>query len=167
MSYRIHRVRPEDWAELRELRLRALLDTPIAYLETHRQALAASQHEWRYRAARAAGFGAVQLVAVAPDGEWVGTMGGELAEGAAGAAWLVGVFVAPGHRGPAGPAGELLAGVAGWAARQGAARLLLEVHEDNPRAIAFYRRHGFAETGGGSAYPLPPGGTEIEMALAL
>jgi ribosomal protein S18 acetylase RimI-like enzyme len=45
--------------------------------------------------------------------------------------------------------------------------LVLEVHEDNARARAAYRRLGFAETGATRPYPLPPGGAELEMARPL
>jgi ribosomal protein S18 acetylase RimI-like enzyme len=167
VSYRLHRVAPADWSHLRELRLQALRDTPIAFLETHEQALAVSENEWRFRAARSAGFGSVQTVAIDGEGRWVGTMGSYLDEEDARTAWLVGVFVAPEHRGPGGPSRELLAEVVRWAGRQGAERLVLEVHESNGRAIGFYRRFGFTETGETTRYPLEPGGLELVMTLPL
>jgi len=46
-------------------------------------------------------------------------------------------------------------------------QLRLEVHADNPRAMAFYRRRGFVETGNRRAYELPPYGDEVEMELRL
>jgi len=47
----------------------------------------------------------------------------------------------------AGAATALLAAVRGVAGEGGAARLLLEVREDNTPALRFYERHGFAELG--------------------
>jgi ribosomal protein S18 acetylase RimI-like enzyme len=57
--------------------------------------------------------------------------------------------------------------LAGWAREQGMAELRLEVHEDNPRAAAAYRKIGFVETGRRRPYPLDPSGEELEMALPL
>ncbi|QIG41813.1 ribosomal protein S18-alanine N-acetyltransferase [Nocardioides anomalus] len=46
-----------------------------------------------------------------------------------------------------GLATRLLADVLETAGREGAARLLLEVREDNVEALAFYAAHGFVEVG--------------------
>ncbi|MCW2778558.1 MAG: acetyltransferase, partial [Frankiales bacterium] len=48
----LRRVVPGDWPVLRALRLEMLQDTPLAFLETHADALARSDDEWRYRATR-------------------------------------------------------------------------------------------------------------------
>ena len=45
--------------------------------------------------------------------------------------------------------------------------MLLEVHEDNASARAFYRRRGFTETGQRKPYPLDPSADELVMALLL
>jgi ribosomal protein S18 acetylase RimI-like enzyme len=45
--------------------------------------------------------------------------------------------------------------------------LQLGVHEDNARALAFYGRHGFADTGRREAYPLDASRKEIIMERPL
>jgi ribosomal protein S18 acetylase RimI-like enzyme len=80
---------------------------------------------------------------------------------------LVGVFVDPAARGRhEGVADALLDGIIDWARGLGTT-LTLDVHADNTRAIAFYTRRGFIDTGVTMPYELEPGGTENEMRLAL
>ena len=125
----------DDWQRVRDLRLEALADTPLAFAEHLADALEVDEAGWRLRGARGA--------AVAIDDErWVGTMGGYVSpEGPL----LVGVYVTPSHRGTS-VAADLLATIETWARGQGDF-LLLHVHEQNPRAIAFYRRNGFEPDG--------------------
>lgn len=158
-------VRASDWEAFRELRLRMLQDTPIAYNETYAHAAALPESEWRARAARGQEPGNISLVAVAEDGTWIGIMRGFVS--ARRGAMLVGVYVDARWRGSeAGVADALLEGVIDWARERGD-QLLLDVHADNPRAIGFYRRHGFEPTGRVTPYNLPPYGDEIEMRLDL
>lgn len=165
MSFTICTVRASDWQAFRDLRLRMLGDTPIAYNETLAHATALPDAEWRERAARGQEPGSISLVAVADDGTWIGIMRGFVSSHRG--PMLVGVYVDAAHRGPAaGVAGALLEGVIDWA-RMRAGALSLDVHADNPRAIAFYRRRGFEPTGGTTPYNLPPYGEEIEMRLEL
>ncbi|GAA1400733.1 GNAT family N-acetyltransferase [Kitasatospora putterlickiae] len=168
MDYRIERIGPADWERMREVRLAQLLDTPMAFLETHETALAHGEEEWRSRVRKVNEPGAVGLVAVTgTPGEWIGTMIGRTPE--PGTAMLAGVWVAPEHRGrERGVTDRLLDAVVAWARDQaGARRLVLTVHEDNARAAGFYRRRGFDFTGATKAYPLDPAARELEMALPL
>lgn len=164
----VRRRRAQEWAKVRELRLRMLADTPIAFLETREQALAADEREWRFRARRgAAGNANLDLVAEALDGTWVGTMSCYVDR--PGGAMLVGVFVEPAFRGrDRGVTDALLAAVETWAAGDAAASVLrLLVHEDNARALAYYRAAGFVETGETMPYDLDPSRRELEMAKPL
>ncbi|MER7707009.1 GNAT family N-acetyltransferase [Kitasatospora sp. NPDC097605] len=168
MGYRIERIGLEDWERLREVRLAQLLDTPMAFLETHGTALAHGEEEWRARARKVNEPGAVGLVAVdGASGEWVGTMIGFTP--GSDTALLVGVWVAPEHSGrERGVTDAMLDAVVAWARDEaGARRLLLSVHEDNARAAAFYQRRGFAFTGATKPYPLDPAAREREMSLPL
>ncbi len=89
-------------------------------------------------------------------GRWVGTVTVLLREpGAsdhldravtASRADLVGVYVAPSHRGT-GLLGRLVDAAHDWARDRGAEALTLDVHVDNARAQAAYRRLGFVPTG--------------------
>ena len=164
--YRIDRVQPGDGARCRAIRLQMLLDTPLAYLETHADALTRPAEEWDFRAARNTAPGNTGYVAVdEATGDWVGAMNGYVPGDAPDTAWLVGVWVHPDHRGPAaGVADALLEAVTAWARDDARVpRLLLEVHEANGRAIAFYQARGFTPTGRTVPYPLDPAANEVEM----
>ncbi|WP_441245093.1 GNAT family N-acetyltransferase [Kitasatospora sp. McL0602] len=166
-EYRTERIARADWERVRTIRLAMLADTPLAYLETHAQALAYDESEWRFRAVRANEPGRFGVVAVGPEGGWVGTMGAYLTE--PGLAVLVGVWVHAEHRGRGlRVADTLLDEVLGWARTEGAAeRIFLEVHESNSRAAAFYERRGFVRTGRTRPYGPDPDTVEIEMDLLL
>lgn len=155
----------DDWREWRELRLEMLRDTPLAYAETLEHALTVDEAGWRARAAR--GTSPRQTSIVAIDGQrWVGHMGGYIPDATSGPL-LVGVYVAPSHRGErAGVSRLLLDAVERWAVGYGDT-LRLEVHEDNPRAIRFYEKLGFTLTGRSREYELEPGGLELEMIKPL
>ncbi|WIB15026.1 GNAT family N-acetyltransferase [Curtobacterium sp. MCPF17_050] len=161
----IRRTGPEDWPVFRDLRLRMLADTPLAFLETLEHARQLGEDEWRRRAGSGAEADTPWFVAEdVTTGGWAGIMGGRLDGGDP---LLVGVFVDPEHRGrESGVTDALLDAVEDWAWGRGD-RILLHVHEDNPRAIAFYRRRGFVPTGRLVPYPLPPYGEELELRKAL
>jgi ribosomal protein S18 acetylase RimI-like enzyme len=156
----------EHWAQFRTLRLEMLADTPLAFLELRGTAEHVPESEWRYRAKRAGRPGSLGLAAADPGtGAWVGTMTG-FVDGAD--VRLVSVYVSPGYRGSAaGVTDALLAGVETWARHAAAGRFILEVHEDNPRAQAYYLRHGFEFTGRSWPYSLDPSRNELEMAKPL
>ena len=98
---------------------------------------------------------------------WIGTMGGFLGGLGSTGPLLVGVYVAPGHRGrSAGVADALLDAIEDWARTHGST-LSLHVHEDNARAIAFYERRGFTFTGVSAPYDLAPSRLELEMRRTL
>jgi RimJ/RimL family protein N-acetyltransferase len=168
--YRIDRIRPEDGERYRTIRLQMLQDTPMAYLETHEDALARPASAWAVKAARRTEPGSTGYSAVdAETGEWVGTMSAYVPEEEPDLAWLVGVWVHPGHRGPKhGVTDGLLAAVVAWARDEVAVgRLRLEVHEANARAIGYYERSGFVRTGRTLPYPLDPTARELEMEREL
>lgn len=155
----------DDWQQVRTLRLEMLHDTPLAYAETLEHALTVDEWGWRLRAARGTTPGQTSIVAIDGD-RWVGHMGGYIPDATSGPL-LVGVYVAPDHRGDAaGVSRRLLDAVEEWARLHGDT-LRLEVHEDNPRAIRFYEKLGFTLTGRSRDYELPPGGLELEMIKPL
>lgn len=157
MAVTIRPTTADDWQQVRELRLEALADTPIAFAEHLADGLAADEANWRARAARGTNPHSAYLAAI-DDDRWVGTMGGFISpEGPL----LVGVYVSPSHRSTS-VAVDLLAGIEAWARTEGDA-LLLHVHEQNPRARAFYARQGYTETGATTPYVLDATALEIEM----
>ncbi|WP_435601502.1 N-acetyltransferase family protein [Streptomyces sp. C10-9-1] len=178
MEYLIRPVRPEDWEQVRELRLAALQDplASIAFLESYETALARPDVEWRQRTAEAAeGRHVVQLVAEGPDGRWDGTVS-VLVERAGAAPRLgkparvhqghvVGVFVRAEARGR-GVADALFRAALDWAwelREPRIERVRLIFHADNERAARMYRRIGFAPSGDTSPIPGDEQAREYEV----
>jgi GNAT superfamily N-acetyltransferase len=177
MNYVIRSVRPEEWPAVKALRLLALQDpiAHLAFLETYEEAVARPDSYWRERTARAAerASDVQQIVAVAPDGEWVGSLT-VLIEEAGTEDWagcrverrqahVVGVYVRPECRGIGLTEVLFDAGIE-WAWGRGVERVRLIVHEDNGRAQAFYRRAGFVPSG--VLVPLGDG-DELELEYEL
>lgn len=177
----IRRVRTEDWAWVKEIRLDALRDpvAAIAFLETYEQAAARPDEFWQDRAARAAeGSSVGQFVAEAADGRWLGTMTALVEQpGGAGAlegdvidvpqTHIVGVYVRPEARGT-GLAHDLIRAAQEWSwslTEPRIERVRLFVHEDNARARAMYVRAGFKPSG--VALPVPGDSTGREVELAV
>ncbi|MGW7470425.1 GNAT family N-acetyltransferase [Streptomyces cyaneofuscatus] len=171
MDYVMRSVRAEEWPLARQLRLDALQDpaAPVAFLDLYEAAVARPDAFWRDRTAAAAeeGGDVRQFVAESPEGEWVGTVTvlierpeddvpfGEPAGVNQG--HLVGVFVRPEVRG-VGVTDALFRVAVDWAWSLSAPRLervRLYVHENNPRAAAFYRRFGFVPSGQRMPVPGP------------
>lgn len=165
------RVRAGEWERVRALRIAAVSDpaAAIAFLSTLDEELAHDDGFWRTRAANAAeGDEAAQFVAEIGD-EWAGSA--TVLVRATGTtdhtgrtvyvsrADVVGVFVREGHRG-GGVIDALLDAAAEWTAGLGFTRLTLDVHADNARAQAAYRRCGFVPTGVTFTGPIGP---ELEM----
>jgi RimJ/RimL family protein N-acetyltransferase len=168
MDVRIRPVRSDEWEKVRDLRLEALNDTPIAFSQRYEDAVRFSDDEWRARTARSVqGERTTRWVAETPDGRWVGTMTG--ARDGARDGWVIAVYVAPDFRGrAAGVADSLLDAVVDWGRNEARVeRLVLEVREDNEAARRFYTRRGFTATGNSQPYPLDPTFKEIEMSLQL
>ncbi|MFH8990549.1 GNAT family N-acetyltransferase [Streptomyces sp. NPDC017940] len=184
MEHLIRSVRTEDWQKVRELRLLALRDpaAPVAFLETYESAVAKPDAYWQERTEGAAvpSRGMRQFIAEGRDGAWAGSVTVLIEEpgtqGALGTerttvrqAHLVGAFVRAEYRGT-GLTDALFAAAVDWARAPGAEgagvdRVRLFVHEDNPRAEAFYRRFGFVPSGEAVPVPGDPEAREREMVL--
>jgi RimJ/RimL family protein N-acetyltransferase len=175
--FTLHRPTEDDWAAIRDLRLRMVTDTPVAFLETSEQVLAHGEQHWRERGRRNSTGPGTYVVAVDPDGRWIGSMVGMVSDGSPGyvatpragrrRANLVGVFVDPQWRGAAGVTDTLLGEVCRWAAQSGFDLLYLHVSEQNPRAIRAYEKRGFVRTGVLDRIPGREHDREIEMVLTL
>ena len=171
----VRRVRLHEWAEIRDLRMAAVSDpaASMAFLTTLEEERARDEAAWRDRASAAAlGEDAAQFVAVEGH-SWVGSVSVLLRTSGdrdhlgrtldAPRADVVGVFIAPAARG-AGLLDRLMDAAATWAAGHGADALTLDVHRDNTRAQAAYRRIGFVPTGVAFTSVIGP---EIEMRKPL
>lgn len=160
LTVEIVAVTERDWRRLRDLRLQALADTPYAFVETFVNAVAQTEEDWRQRARRSEGTDQTGVAAVDGD-RWVGTMRAAVMDEKP---VLLSVFVAPSHRGRQhGVTDALLDAIESWVRAQGFGELYLDVHEDNARAQAFYRRRGYAFTGAREPYPLNPAQQELQM----
>jgi GNAT superfamily N-acetyltransferase len=172
MPITVRRTTADDWQRMRKLRLQALHDTPIAFGQTVENALAMTERDWRSYASRGQDPQRTFVVAIDDDardetrGDFVGMMGGAL-DRHGGAPYLVGVFVAPSHRGKrAGVADLLLEAIEEWA-RAFDNRLQLDVHEDNARALRFYESRGFTRTGLSEPYVFDRTKLELNMIKRL
>ncbi|PWI16495.1 GNAT family N-acetyltransferase [Streptomyces sp. Act143] len=180
MNFEVRPIRADEWPAVKALRLRSLKDpaAPVAFLDTHEAASARPDSFWQERAAGSSDVsgagGALQFVAEAADGTWVGSVV-MLIEEAGTTDWagfpverrqghVVGVFVLPEWRG--GPVTKALFDAAlEWAWGRGVEAVRLIVHEDNPRAQGFYRKAGFVPSG--KVVPLEGREEEKELEFVL
>ncbi len=139
----IRPVRPDEWRELRDLRLRALADAPDAFGATYEQESVDPDEAWQRRADRPDG---TMIVAVDDDGRFVGMASGGPAEGFPDSAGLYGTWVDPVARGQ-GIGEQLIGAIVPWAEAQGYARIGLGVTIGNDAAVRLYERIGFKDTG--------------------
>jgi GNAT superfamily N-acetyltransferase len=145
----VRRLMPDEWAVLRQVRLAALADAPLAFASTLDRELAFDEQRWREWISSSACFVAWQ------DGQPTGLAGGFSDEAAAqggrddaieGSWHLVAMWVSPQARGN-GTAGRLVEAVCACARAADASLIALWVTDVNARAAAFYRRTGFVSTG--------------------
>jgi GNAT superfamily N-acetyltransferase len=151
----VRRLRPDDWASLREVRLASLRDAPYAFGASIDEEELLDPDAWRQRVADQAWF-----VAFGSDRPCGVACGGQLREPDAKVRTLRAMWVAPEHRGD-GTAARLVDQVAQWARDDGASTLTLWATHAAQRARAFYARFGFVPTGEVTEMPH---GTHPEMA---
>ena len=145
---RVRRVRPEEWPALRAIRLRALADAPDAFGATLADEAMDPDATWQQRASDRVSFVA-ELA-----GRFVGVAGVGPAPVEAPVAMLYAMWVEPEVRGT-GVATAIVEAAVDWARDAGYPGLGLGVTTTNARAIAFYERLGFVDTG--QRYPLRQG----------
>ncbi len=144
MAIVVRKLDVSDWELVRDVRLRALLDTPGAFYKTYAEESAYGEERWRSWFAAGRAIFAAEL-----DGAPVGLIAGIPAgedERDDEVVMMVSMWVEPARRGD-GVAKELTDALVGWARGYGYPRMVLWVYDGNPRAAAFYRRYGFTGTG--------------------
>ncbi len=159
-----------DWRVAKDIRLRALADSPSAFGSTLAREAAFDDAEWQDRVAPGTWF----LAWSDPAGSSPASSGTEAVGMAAiitqdclpDERHLVGMWVAPERRGSA-VATQLVEAVCRAARAAGAVGVVLWVADDNVRAERFYRRVGFVETGERQPLPSNPAVGEQRMRRAL
>ncbi|WP_348260627.1 GNAT family N-acetyltransferase [Telmatobacter sp. DSM 110680] len=159
----IERITPETALVLKDVRLRALLDSLTAFSSTYAKESLFPDEEWRKRAVRWSSNGSAIFLAMEGDAV-CGIIGAY--EEVEQCAQVISMWVAPEAR-RAGVGMKLVEAVADWAQSRGMRELKLMVTSVNDVAIAFYQRMGFAMTGKTGVYPNDAAITEFEMVRRL
>jgi ribosomal protein S18 acetylase RimI-like enzyme len=142
----VTRFAPSDWRSYRDLRLRALADSPDAFASTLDAERTRPDAEWARRLELAAA-GSTDLPLVARvGGPPAGLAWGRLDAHLPGVAHLYQVWVAPEFRGR-GVGRMLLDAVIQWARAAGARELVLDVTRGDTPATRLYLRAGFRPAG--------------------
>ena len=154
MPTTIRRVRADEAAVLRSVRLAALADAPTAFASRHADEAALPAEEWERRASQGSeGHERTTFLAVASDvdvgagraadGAVVGLVVGFRRDGDSAGVELVSMWTAPAVR-RHGVALALVEALVGWAAAGGASEVGLWVMRGNDGARRLYERAGFA-----------------------
>jgi len=159
----IHPITPANTHLFRQIRLRALQESPSAFCSTYATEFAFDEAEWARRVERWGGEQGIGFLAMDADRP-CGLAGGLVQPG--NQAQLVSMWTAPEYRRQR--VGRLLVeSVAEWAVGRGLQLLTLMVTSVNEPAIRFYESLGFIHTGGSEPYPNDPALMEWEMARRL
>lgn len=149
----------------KEVRLRALQDSPTAFSSTYAKESALPNEEWITRSVRWCSEGFIGLLAF-DQGKPCGMVACHTDEHDPPRAHVISMWVAPGSR-RAGVGTVLIDALKQWAASRGLHELKLMVTSVNRGAIAFYERKGFQMTGKTGPYPNDQAIAEYEMILRL
>lgn len=162
----IKRITPDTALVFRQVRLRALEDSPTAFSSTYARESQLLDDEWARRAARWGGEGDDAMF-LAFDGESAcGIVGSYVEPENPQRAQVISMWVDPVYR-RTGVGNELIDAVIAWNRPRGVREILLMVTSVNTGAISFYERLGFSKTGVIGEYPNDPAITEYEMMLNL
>lgn len=158
----IERCTPSEWKRFRDLRLRALGDSPSAFWHSYEEESKCDENTWRERLG---GPGRAAFIATRGGGDaglvYVGPPSWD-PEADPAHYDIGGLWVAPHARGD-GIASALLRAALAHAASQQATAATLWVIGDNDTALRVYQAAGFEATGREAELPEPRSGTEREM----
>jgi GNAT superfamily N-acetyltransferase len=147
----------DDWPAWREIRLRALQDSPSAFGSTHARETGFTETDWRRRLEDPDAVSVLALDGARPVGMGAGF------QDLPGWLHVVAMWVDPGARGR-GVGHCVLGAIHRWADDRGL-RLHLDVSTTNPQARRAYERFGFAVTG--ETRPLRAGSSEVVERMVL
>jgi ribosomal protein S18 acetylase RimI-like enzyme len=154
-------ITPQNATLFKDVRLRALQDTPTAFSSTYAKESQLSDADWVARAAqwtneRSATY--LALDAKIP----CGIASGILDKDDAKCAHLLSMWVAPMHR-RSGIGRKLVKAIIDWSRAHGVCTLQLIVTSNNDNAIKFYEHLGFVLTGKTAPYRNDPALNDLEM----
>lgn len=164
MAVEIRRIAAGEWRELRQLRLRALVDAPDAFTSTYQEESIRSDPHWAGWATELAEEGSSFGLVADSDGRWIGMAVGGPHRDFPGEAGLYAMWVDPSARG-AGIAHALVEGVVTWARSAGFPVLRLRVTISNDAAVRLYVRCGFSDAG--LRVPLREGSDVMTMSMTM
>lgn len=140
-------VNPAEWRTYRDLRLRALLESPQAFGSTHEMEATRADAVWADRIAEATSSDTDRVFFALDDGVACGLIWCRLAHEAPTEAHCYQMWVAPASRGK-GAGRALLQAAVSWAECRGVGRVLLGVTAADTPAMRLYLASGFRPVGG-------------------
>lgn len=158
-------ITPQKAQVFKEVRLRALLDTPSAFGSTYARESQLTNEDWGKRAERWDGNRAVGFIAM-DAGQACGIACSFLDQEDPTRAYLISMWTAPTHR-RLGLGRRLVNEVLAWARARQTHTMLLMVTSSNETAIRFYEGLGFTRTGHTEPYPNDPELMEYEMSRPI
>jgi GNAT superfamily N-acetyltransferase len=166
MAVQVRRVRSGDGKLLREVRLTALADSPLAFESAFDEVFNRPDEAWETAATdRSEGVASANFLAEGEAGV-VGLVGAYRSNEEPETVELVSMWVAPPARGQ-GLGAHVVEHVVEWSAAAGATRLALWVTRGNDPAIALYMRTGLSPTSVSKSHVSHPCHGELRMAREL
>jgi GNAT superfamily N-acetyltransferase len=166
VQLKVRRIRADEGAALREVRLAALCDSPSAFSSTHRAEEAQTAQHWAERARHSSAGDDSAIYFATVDDRVVGLVGAYRPNHAQAVVQLVSMWTAPDAR-RTGSGRRLVDAVLDWARAGSADSVELWVTQGNDPAIELYRSAGFRETGDHQALPSDPCKDELRMTRPL
>lgn len=140
----VRTARPDEWRHVRDLRLRALADSPDAFGSTFERERVYAKREW-LRWISGWERAVNRLLVAIDEPTWIGMAVGSRADDDE-RAHLYAMWVDTGSR-RTGVGRRLVEAVLEWAEAEGATEIELGATAINRDAVVFYERLGFADTG--------------------
>ena len=164
--FEVRRIRADEGARLRDLRLRALRESPGAYSSSLAREERQPAGAWEAAAGRrCTGHHEATFVAVEA-GAWIGMVGAYRPLGLRSAVELVSLWTAPEAR-RRGVATALVRQVLVWAGTPYTSAVQLWVSTDDAGARRFYEHLGFEATGPQQPRPADPGRDQVRMRVTI
>jgi ribosomal protein S18 acetylase RimI-like enzyme len=160
----IRSFRADEWPLYRDLRLRALVDSPDAFGRTHAEEKDRPDVEWSRRLSEWT-ISPVCLALVAFLGERpVGLAFARIETEALDVSHLYSMWVDPSAR-KIGVGRQLVESLVNWSRQRNARKMALQVTESNNEAVKLYERFGFVPTG--EVVPLREGSQLLARTMEL